>query len=135
MTPPSQSMSVPRKVEAQRRGVKQAVDAVEHAAVTSDERTHVLYPDVPLYDTDRQIAEVPADADNQACKNTFERREVRHGEAHCEREQGRDQNCAERTFARFPGAHVCAQQPAAKKLPAGERGNVVEFDGKEEVEQ
>ena len=50
-------------MEEQRRGVKKAVDAVEHAAVTADERAHVLYPDVALDDTDRQIAEVPADPD------------------------------------------------------------------------
>ena len=38
----------------------QAIQAIEHSAVPRNQRTHVLNANVTLYDTDREITDLPS---------------------------------------------------------------------------
>ena len=53
------------QVQEKRRRIDQAVDPIKHAAVAGNRGPHVLDPDVPLDHTNRQVAQLPTDADDQ----------------------------------------------------------------------
>src|SRR5258708_5118713 len=67
-------------VKNQRGGVDEAVDAVEDAAVAGDGRAHVLHAEVALDDADGEVAELAADADDEAEDDQIERVQLREGE-------------------------------------------------------
>ena len=87
-------------VKEQRRSKDQAVDAVEHAAVAGDACAHVLDADVALDDADDQIAELAADAHDQAGEESWSGpkwgKEKRSS-------QGRAMETASRTERAVPG--------------------------------
>ena len=119
-------------MEEERRDVDQAVDAIEHAAVSFDERAHVLDADVALDDADREIAELPADADDESGEQQLARAEARKREANEPRQRHADEERADRAFPRLVRADVRPHFVAAEEPPERERRDVVQRHGEEE---
>src|SRR3954468_12900392 len=79
--------AITKVVEEQRRHVNQAVDGVEDTPVARDGRAHVLDPQVTLDEADDQVAQLPADADDQADHETVLSLEMRECEAQGPRQE------------------------------------------------
>ena len=62
---PASVVEVPHEMKEQRRGVDQAVDAIEQATVAGNQATRVLDADVAFECREGDIADEPAEADQQ----------------------------------------------------------------------
>src|SRR5687767_14112215 len=106
-------------VEEKRRGINQAVDAIQDAAVAGNRGSHVLDAQVALDEADGQVAQLSTDAHDQPSQQQIARVEVRK----CEMEQpGKQQGyyqCPERPLPCLLGADLAAQWPSAEQLAGG----------------
>ena len=73
----SQPVIISCHVHEQWRNVNQTVDPIQNAAVTGNDRAHVLGADVALDHTDGKIAQLSADPNDQAGKNQLRRAKIR----------------------------------------------------------
>ena len=95
-------------------GEEEGVDAVEEAAVAWDGGAHVFDADVAFDEGDGEVAELCADADDQAGYQLVREGEGwREGKGEEEGEGEADGECAQCAFPGFVGADVAAQGVAA----------------------
>src|SRR3954471_4418825 len=67
-------------MKEQRPREDQTVDAIEQPAMTGNERSHVLQPDIPFDHADREISQLSTNADNQSGQHELQGSELRKAE-------------------------------------------------------
>src|SRR5580765_4498827 len=122
-------------VEEERADEDQAVDAIQQPAMARNQRAHVLYADVPLDHADREISELPADADDNTRQDELQRSEMGEAESQEPGERHRDGQRPERSAPGLVGTDLGSELASPEQLSREKRRDVAPLDGENQKQQ
>src|SRR5690348_6977655 len=128
-----QAIEILYHVQEQRGDEDEAVDAVEKAAMSRDRGAQVFHADVPFDDADRQVAELSADADDQAGQRDLTGGKCRVRKPKRIRQRDRKSDGAKRALPRFVGADIAAQRMLSKQPPERKGGHIIQLRREQDI--
>ncbi len=103
--------------------------------MAGDRCSHVLDPQVALQDAEDEIAQLTADADNQADQQAVPGIKIQQRKVQGPRQQQRHRQGSDRSFPGLPGADAACERVPAKQLAAGVSRHIIQFHGQHKVAQ